>query len=151
MVFVSAGTGLAPMRAFLWERHALRGTGASLGEAALFNGIRAYAQDFIYRDELERFVVDGVLDHLHVATSRDPSAPRRYVQDLLREQGELVWRLVSEGGYVYVCGSEPMRSGVRAALTDVVADHGRMPREHAEAFVSELELTEGRYRPDLWG
>jgi cytochrome P450/NADPH-cytochrome P450 reductase len=151
MLFVSAGTGFAPMRAFLWERLAARRMGAALGEAALFNGIRARELDFIYREELEQFVADGVLDHLHVATSRDPSRPRRYVQDLLREQGALVWKLVADGGYVYVCGSEPMRSGVRAAFTDVVAEHGAMPHEHAEAFVSELELTEGRYRPDLWG
>jgi cytochrome P450/NADPH-cytochrome P450 reductase len=151
MVFVSAGTGFAPMRAFLWERLALRRAGVVLGEAALFNGIRSREQDFIYRDELEQLVADGVLDHLHVATSRDPDAPRRYVQDLLREQGELVWRLVSAGGYVYVCGSEAMRHGIRAAFTDVVAEHGAMPREHAEAFVSELELVEDRYRPDLWG
>jgi len=26
-----------------------------------------------------------------------------------------------------------------------------MPREHAEAFLENLELTELRYRPDLWG
>jgi cytochrome P450/NADPH-cytochrome P450 reductase len=151
MVLVSAGTGFAPMRAFLWERLALRRAGAALGEAALFNGIRSREQDFIYREELEQLAAEGVLDHVHVATSRDPSAPRRYVQDLLREQGDLVWRLVRDGGYVYVCGSEAMRGGILAAFTDVVAEHGAMPREHAEAFVSELEQTEGRYRPDLWG
>jgi hypothetical protein len=30
-------------------------------------------------------------------------------------------------------------------------DRYQMPREHAEAFVAELEATERRYRPDLWG
>src|SRR5262249_24790924 len=40
MIFVSAGTGLAPMRAFLWERLALKHAGVRLAEAALFNGIR---------------------------------------------------------------------------------------------------------------
>jgi sulfite reductase alpha subunit-like flavoprotein len=151
MLFVSAGTGFAPMRAFLWERLALKRAGVPLSEAALFNGIRAWDHDCIYRGEIEQFVAEGVLDHLHVATSRDPAEPRRYVQDLLREQGELVWRYVSGGGYVYVCGSEAMRGGVRAAFVDVVAEHGTMPREHAEAFVAELEQREGRYRPDLWG
>jgi sulfite reductase alpha subunit-like flavoprotein len=151
MVFVSAGTGFAPMRAFLWERLALEHSGATLGEAALFNGIRSAAQDFIYAEELERFRAEGVLDHLHVATSRDESAPRRYVQDLVREQGALVWRLLSDGAYVYVCGSQAMRDGIREAFVDVVAHQGEMPREHAEAFVSELEHTQGRYRPDLWG
>jgi cytochrome P450/NADPH-cytochrome P450 reductase len=149
MLFVSAGTGLAPMRAFLWERLALKRRGGVLGEAALFNGIRRRGLDFIYRDEIELFVAEGVLDHLHLATSQEGSC--EYVQARLREQGALVWRLLESGGYVYVCGSQPMRDGVRGAFVDVVAEHGRMPREHAEAVVAELETRERRYRPDLWG
>ena len=76
---------------------------------------------------------------------------REYVQDRLRAQGALVWRLLEAGAYVYVCGSQPMRDGVRAAFVDVVAEHGAMPREHAEAYLDELETTQNRYRPDLWG
>jgi cytochrome P450/NADPH-cytochrome P450 reductase len=149
MLFVSAGTGFAPMRAFLWERLALRDGGAQLGEAALFNGIRSRDFDYIYRDELEGFLADGVLDHLHVVTSREER--RQYVQDRIRDEGALVWRLLDGGGYVYVCGGQAMRDGVRAAFVDVVAEHGAMPREHAEAYLHELEHTQNRYRPDLWG
>jgi len=61
----------------------------------------------------------------------------------------LVWRLLGAGGYVHVCGSQPMREGVRAAFIDIVTDHGLRPRERAEAYLQELETTE-RYRPDLW-
>ena len=46
------------------------------------------------------------------------------------------------GGYVYVCGSQPMRDAVRAAFVDVVAEHGSLPREQAEAYLHELETTE---------
>ena len=51
MIFVSAGTGFAPMRAFLWERLAMSRAGGRLAEAALFNGIRSAAFDYIYQDE----------------------------------------------------------------------------------------------------
>jgi sulfite reductase alpha subunit-like flavoprotein len=149
MIFVSAGTGFAPMRAFLWERLALKQTGVSLAEAALFNGIRSNRLDHIYRDEIERFAAEGVLDHIYVAASRDLPGRRDYVQDQIREQGMLVWRLISSGGYVYVCGSQPMRDAVRDAFIDVAADHGSLSREHAEAYLRELE-TADRYRPDLW-
>jgi cytochrome P450 / NADPH-cytochrome P450 reductase len=151
MVFVSAGTGFAPMRAFLWERLALKDAGAELGEAALFNGIRSHELDYIYRDEIERFAADGVLDHVHVVASREDPARREHVQDRIRAEGALVWRLLDAGGYVYVCGSQAMREGVRAAFVDIVEQHGSMPREHAEAYLDELETTEQRYRPDLWG
>jgi cytochrome P450 / NADPH-cytochrome P450 reductase len=151
MVFVSAGTGFAPMRAFLWERLALKGEGVELAEAALFNGIRSLEVDYIYREEIERFSAEGVLDHVDVVVSRGNEERREYVQDRIRERGELVWRLLEAGGYVYVCGSQAMRDGVREAFIDIVAERGQMPREHAEAFMEELETTKRRYRPDLWG
>jgi cytochrome P450/NADPH-cytochrome P450 reductase len=149
MIFVSAGTGFAPMRAFLWERAALRGNGAPLGQAALFNGLRSRQLDYLYRDEVDRFVTDGVLDHVHIAASREEPTRREHVQDRIRQQGRHVWRLLSEGGYVYVCGAQPMRDAVRVAFVEVLAEHGEMPRERAEALLADLENA-GRYRPDLW-
>jgi cytochrome P450/NADPH-cytochrome P450 reductase len=150
MIFVSVGTGFAPMRAFLWERLALKHAGVSLAEAALFNGIRSSSADYIYRDEIERFRAEEVLDHVHIATSRERPGRREYVQDRIRGEGALVWRLLAEGGYVYVCGSQPMRDAVRAAFVDVAAEQGSLPRDQAEAYVGELERTT-HYRPDLWG
>ena len=150
MIFVSAGTGFASMRAFLWERMALQRDGTGMAEAALFNGIRSASLDYIYRDEIEQFAAEGVLDHVHIATSREPPGCHDYVQDRIREQGALVWRLLAAGGYVYVCGAQPMRDAVRTALADVAAEHGALPRERAAAYVDELEATT-RYRPDLWG
>jgi cytochrome P450/NADPH-cytochrome P450 reductase len=149
MIFVSAGTGFAPMRAFLWERVALKRAGVPLAEAALFNGIRSSGLDYIYRDEIGQFTDEGVLNHVHVATSREPAGSREYVQDRIRAQGALVWRLLDAGGYIYVCGSQPMRDAVRAAFIGVATEHGSVPHERAEAYLQELETTE-RYRPDLW-
>jgi cytochrome P450/NADPH-cytochrome P450 reductase len=150
MIFVSAGTGLAPMRAFLWERLAMKRNGVALAEAALFNGIRSSGTDYIYRDEIGQFAAEGVLNHVHVAASRDRPGMRDYVQDRIRAQGALVWRLLEAGGYVYVCGAQPMRDGVRAAFAYVVAEHGSLPPDRARAYLAELETTT-RYRPDLWG
>jgi cytochrome P450/NADPH-cytochrome P450 reductase len=150
MLFVSAGTGFAPMRAFLWERLAMKRAGVPLAEAALFNGIRSSSLDYIYRDEIERFVAEQVLDHVHIAMSREHPGRRVYVQDRIREQGALVWRMLDAGGYVYICGSQPMRDAVRAAFVDIVAEQRSMPREHAESLLLDLETNE-RYRPDLWG
>ncbi|HYK34088.1 MAG TPA: cytochrome P450 [Streptosporangiaceae bacterium] len=150
MIFISAGTGFAPMRAFLWERLARKHSGVALAEAALFNGIRSRDQDYIYREEVERFTADGVLDHVHVAASRERPGSRNYVQHLLAEQGALVWRLLAAGGYVYVCGRQSMRDAVRAAIIDIAAAHGSLSERGAAAYVQELEMA-ARYRPDLWG
>ena len=149
MIFVCVGTGFAPMRAFLWERLAMRRAGIVMAEAALFNGIRSASYDFIYQDEVRKFLAEGVLDHVHIAASRERPGRRDYVQDRLREQGALLWRLLSAGGYVYVCGSQPMREAVRSAVADVVASHGSLPPAHAEGYLRDMETT-ARYRPDLW-
>jgi NADPH-ferrihemoprotein reductase len=149
MIFVSVGTGFAPMRAFLWERVALRRNGARLGQAVLFNGLRSSRRDYLYRDEVDRFVTDGVLDHVHIAASREHPGRGEHVQERIRQQGPLIWRLLSGGGYVYVCGTQPMRDAVRVAFVDVLAEHGGMPRGSAETYMADLENA-GRYRPDLW-
>jgi cytochrome P450 / NADPH-cytochrome P450 reductase len=151
MIFVSAGTGFAPMRAFLWERQALERAGVRLAEAALFNGIRSTGLDYIYHDEIERFAAGGVLSHVHVAVSQEDPDRREHVQDLLRKESSLVWRLLEAGGYVYVCGSQAMRDGVRGAFVEIVAQHGALSLEQADAYLVELEITRKRYRPDLWG
>jgi sulfite reductase alpha subunit-like flavoprotein len=122
----------------------------SLGEAALFNGIRSRSLDYIYREEIDEFVAEGVLDHVLIAASRDQPGRREYVQDLIRQHGALAWRLVSAGAYVYVCGARPVRDAVRTAFVDVIAEHGSLARESAEQYLHELETT-SRYRPDLWG
>ena len=150
MIFVSAGTGYAPMRAFLWERLAMRQEGLTLGPAALFNGIRSSKLDYIYAEEITSLAEQGVLDHLHVAMSREVPGQRVYVQDLLREEGALVWGLVDDGAYIYVCGSQAMRDDVRGALAAVFAEHGGLTPDEAEEYLDKLETTDKRYRPDVW-
>jgi sulfite reductase alpha subunit-like flavoprotein len=150
MVFVSAGTGYAPMRAFLWERLAMQREGVPLGPAALFNGIRSSGLDYIYRDEIEKFAEQGVLDYLYMAMSREVPGERVYVQDRIIEHGALVWKLVQEGAYVYVCGSQAMRDGVRAAFVATFAEQGAVAPSEAEAYLLAME-NQTRYRPDVWG
>ena len=151
MIFVSAGTGYAPMRAFLWERLAMQREGVQLAPAALFNGIRASKLDYIYRDEIEMFVQEGVLDYLYVAMSREVPGQRDYVQDRIVSQGPLVWDLVRQGGFIYVCGAQVMRDDVRSAFVSVFAQYGAMTPEAAEAYMVQMATTENRYRPDVWG
>ncbi|MHB8684359.1 MAG: cytochrome P450 [Dehalococcoidia bacterium] len=151
MIFVSAGTGYAPMRAFLWERLGMKREGVAVGPAVLFNGIRASALDYIYRDEIEMFVEEKVLDELQVAMSREVPGRRDYVQDRIVDQAALLWKLVEQGAYIYVCGSQAMRDDVRTAFVRVFVDAGRMTPEEANTYIQHLETTENRYRPDVWG
>ncbi|PNH06259.1 NADPH-dependent diflavin oxidoreductase ATR3 [Tetrabaena socialis] len=75
---------------------------------------------------------------------------RVYVTHRIREQGELLWELLSGGAVVYVSGSaQKMPAGVAAAFADVVARYGGMDKEAAVQYVRQLEL-KGRYHVEAW-
>lgn len=47
-----------------------------------------------------------------------------YVQDRLRESGELVWRLLQQGGHFYVCGDAANMAGEWCGLKSNTAAAG---------------------------
>ena len=73
---VGPGTGVAPFRAFLFDRKA---TGAT-GKNWLFFGHQRSDCDFFYRDELNALKTSGLLTRLSLAWSRD-GEKKFYVQD----------------------------------------------------------------------
>ncbi|VTU17742.1 bifunctional cytochrome P450/NADPH--P450 reductase [Variovorax sp. PBL-E5] len=144
VIMVGPGTGLAPFRGFLQERAAQIAEGAAPGEAMLFFGCRHPGQDFIYRDELERWADSGLMQ-LHTAFSR-AGERKVYVQDLIREQAAQVWRLLDQGAIVYVCGDgSRMEPDVRRTLSDIAREHG----QDGSAWMERM-IAQQRYVLDVW-
>jgi sulfite reductase (NADPH) flavoprotein alpha-component len=113
-VFIAAGTGIAPVRAFLTEREAHP---ASLNW--LFFGAKNRESDFLYQEQLEHWLASGNLEHLDLAFSRD-QAVKVYVQDLILKRGEELLRWIDAGAHIYVCGSVAMGKEVRATLNTLL-------------------------------
>ena len=134
MILVGNGTGVAGLRALLKERIA-----AQHKANWLVFGERQAAHDFYYRDELLSWKSQGSLAELDLAFSRD-EAPRRYVQDVLREQAQRLSEWIEQGAAIYVCGSaQGMATGVHDALVEVLG----------ETLVEKLR-DDGRYRRDVY-
>ena len=123
VVMICTGTGSAPMRAMTEWRRRLRQTGKfEGGKLMLFFGARTQ-QELPYFGPLQSLPKDFI--DINLAFSRTPGAPRRYVQDLMRERAaDLVALLKDANTCIYVCGLKSMEEGVVLALRDVVHDAG---------------------------
>jgi benzoyl-CoA 2,3-dioxygenase component A len=124
IVMICTGTGSAPMRAMTEWRRRLRKSGRfEGGRLVLFFGART-PQELPYFGPLQSLPKDFI--DINLAFSRSPGAPRRYVQDLMRERGRDLAQLVTDPDtYVYVCGLKAMEEGVLQALADVAREAGQ--------------------------
>jgi cytochrome P450/NADPH-cytochrome P450 reductase len=148
LVMIGPGTGLAPFRGFLQERAALRAQGKTLGPAMLFFGCRNPSEDFIYREELEAFARDGIVD-LNVAFSRQGDA-KTYVQDLIAQRSDDVWQALENGATVYVCGDgSRMEPQVRAQFAALYRQKTGADEPAAAAWLAGL-TDQRRYVLDVW-
>ncbi len=144
IIMVGPGTGIAPFRAFLYERMATKAPGRNW----LFFGHQRHDYDFFYEDELNGMKAAGVLTRLSLAWSRDDE-DKFYVQDRMRQVGQDIWAWLSDGAHFYVCGAVRMGQDVERALVDIVVEHGKRTSDQAIAYVADLKKR-GRYQTDVY-
>jgi len=123
IVMICTGTGSAPMRAMTEWRRRLRKSGKfESGKLMLFFGARTQ-QELPYFGPLQSLPKDFI--DINLAFSRTPGAPRKYVQDLMRERAADLAALLKDGNsHFYVCGLKSMEEGVVLALRDVASEAG---------------------------
>jgi sulfite reductase (NADPH) flavoprotein alpha-component len=144
IIMIGPGTGIAPFRAFLQERTAVKAPGRNW----LFFGHQRRDCDFFYEDELVGMEATGFLSRLSLAWSRDGTR-KCYVQDRMREAGRDLWGWLAEGAHVYICGAITMGRDVERALLEIISEHGARPADQAAAFLDGLKKS-GRYQTDVY-
>jgi len=121
LVMICTGTGSAPMRAMTERRRRRRDLGEG-GRLMLFFGARS-ERELPYFGPLMSLPAEFM--DINLAYSRVPGAPRRYVQDAMRERAADLAPLLADGQtHLYVCGLKGMEAGVLEALAEIAAGHG---------------------------
>ncbi len=121
IVMICTGTGSAPMRAMTEWRRRQRKQGRESGRLMLFFGART-REELPYFGPLMSLPRDFI--DVNLAFSRSPDAPRRYVQDVMRERADDLAALLQQDSYIYVCGLKAMEEGVLRALGDIAEGIG---------------------------
>lgn len=152
VIMIGPGTGVAPFRGFVRDRVNLLESDRSikLGKHLLFYGCRN-EDDYLYREEwIQYATILGESFEMNVAFSRVPGTPKIYVQDKLREQSKLIWQLIQDGAFLYVCGDAGrMAKDVHKTLLDIVMKEKGVSEDDAIEVIKMLK-TSNRYQEDIW-
>ncbi|KAF9476913.1 riboflavin synthase domain-like protein [Pholiota conissans] len=147
IICVGPGTGIAPMRAVIEER-IISGARSNI----LYFGCRSASKDQHYGAEWLAYAKDGKLQY-RTAFSRDgPEGQKRtYVQDIIREDAENLWKLVNEQkGWVLISGSSnKMPLAVKEAIAFAAETQGGYSSEEAKRYVRTM-IQEGRLIEECW-
>ncbi|OTA63589.1 riboflavin synthase domain-like protein [Hypoxylon sp. EC38] len=111
LLAIAPGTGIAPIRAHLWDRR----DEPQAGDVILFFGGRNQNADFYFKNEWEKLGIK-----VFTAFSRDQKE-KIYVQDRIRQNALLVCDYIQRGAAICICGSSgKMPEAVRTALYDAM-------------------------------
>ncbi|PKI83720.1 assimilatory sulfite reductase (NADPH) [Malassezia vespertilionis] len=89
IIMAGLGTGAAPFRAFLQARAYQRAQGREVGPLYYYFGSRYQSAEYLYGEELEAYLTDGLLTHLGLAFSRDQKK-KVYIQHKIQEDGHML-------------------------------------------------------------
>lgn len=145
MIMVGPGTGIAPFISFLQQREADHAGGKNW----LFFGDQTRENDFLYREQLSRWVETQLLSRLELAFSRD-STEKVYVQHRMKENGGELFEWLNAGAYFFVCGdARRMALDVENTLLEIISSHGNMTPDQSQSYLRELKES-GRYVRDVY-
>lgn len=121
MVWVAAGTGIAPFRSFWQERMRRLKDGQALGPAILVYGCRGMDKDALFTEALKEALEAGALTKVIYALSQDPDIMHKtYVQDAILKNADSISPILEHPrGHVYICGSSNMSASVGSAFAKV--------------------------------
>ncbi|NMF61569.1 ferredoxin--NADP reductase [Brasilonema octagenarum] len=133
VIMMGTGTGIAPMRAYLWRMFKDNERAANpeyefKGSAWLIFGVPT-TPNILYKEELEelqqKYPDNFRLTYAISREQKNPEGGRMYIQDRVAEHADELWNLIKdEKTHTYICGLRGMEDGIDAALSAAAQKDG---------------------------
>lgn len=151
IIMVGLGTGAAPFRAFMQHRAYLSTIGVRAGPLLYYFGSRHRSEEYLYGEEIEAFLADGILTHAGLAFSRDQTQ-KIYIQHKMREDAEMLVTLLDSDsrGVFYLCGPTWPVPDVFDSLVKALVRYRGKTADEAAQFIENLKEEE-RYVLEVSG
>jgi len=136
------GTGAAPFRAFLQHLAWLAQKGEEIGPVYYYFGSRYQGAEYLYGEEIEAFVLDGVITRAGLAFSRD-GKKKVYIQHKMLEDSEALAKMLHDDeGVFYLCGPTWPVPDVYEALVNALVKYKGSDPMKAGAYLESLKEDE---------
>lgn len=173
MIWIAAGSGIAPFRGFwqqrcfekgvpfhstfitkvwgkFWKPNIQHQASNRYGSIYLYYGCKEKALQ-PFSSEVDAMIHHKIISRTFFAFSREKGKSKCYVQDLLWKDGPRVSaQILNEGAYVYVCGRLAMAAQVEKTIIKIICQYGNINQDEAEMVFKNLKA-EGRYKTDVFG
>ncbi|GLB33669.1 putative sulfite reductase [Lyophyllum shimeji] len=142
IIMAGLGTGAAPFRAFLQHFALLASQGQEIGPVYYYFGSRHQASEYLYGEEIESFILDGIITRAGLAFSRD--GPKKvYIQHKMLEDSEaLAQMLHDDDGVFYLCGPTWPVPDVYEALVNALVKYKGADPVKAGQYLESLKEEE---------
>ena len=118
LLLISTGTGVSPARAMIERRYSQNP--AKPSGISLVYGART-PEEMPYLKELESLMPDFI--DFNPAFSRQAGTPKKYVQDIVRENADKFARYLTDpAANIFLCGLKGMGEGIFNAFADICAE-----------------------------
>ncbi|KAG8825684.1 hypothetical protein FRC19_010749 [Serendipita sp. 401] len=139
------GTGAAPFRAFMQHRAMLASKNIPVGPMLYYFGSRHRSEEYLYGEEIEAFLQDGVITHAGLAFSRDEKR-KVYIQHKMLQDGRMLSDMLGQQkgqkGVFYLCGPTWPVPDVFEAIVGALVEYEGMDRTFAEQYIEDLKEEE---------
>ena len=159
VLYIGAGTGVAPLRGLIRERIFRRSMYKEKVEGSkrhgdldcLVFGCRKREMDLYYRDEWEVLAEDGEVKTIF-AFSQDQRF-KFYVQQALRQREDespfLYNHIIEKRGAVYVAGGSKMARAVKDEIVELLSKSSNLDEKRVRAIISRYQR-EGLFSIEAW-